>query len=362
MVAQYGAFEISSKVVKLAQSGGHMRKPGMAALAAAAGVSVATVDRVLNGREAVRADTVALVAAAAAAIGHPAARRLGATPGAPALRIGVLLHKGGQAFYQNFACALEQAVTTMPGATLVLEFATSQSPTEVAGLMRTLATRCDVMAATAVNHPDITEAVSDVQAMGVPIFALLSDFAQGIRAGYVGLNNLKSGRVAAWTMAMAAKEPGTVAVFVGGARWMGHEQRDKGFRAYLREAAPHLRVLDTLVNLETRALTHDATVGLLARQTDLRGIYVAGGGMEGAIAALRDARAPGVVALVVPELIRDSRDGLKGGWVTLVCGTPLPQLTRDLVDLMAKAAQSGVVTTGGAAHFLPPELFVGESI
>jgi hypothetical protein len=53
---------------------------------------------------------------------------------------------------------------------------------------------------------------------------------------------------------------------------------------------------------------------------------------------------------------------LKGGWVTLVCGTPLPQLTRDLVDLMAKAAQSGVVTTGGAAHFLPPELFVGESI
>jgi LacI family transcriptional regulator len=334
----------------------------MAALAAAAGVSVATVDRVLNGREAVRADTVALVAAAAQRIGHAAAGRLLAVPGAPLLRMGVLLHKQGQEFYRNFAKALEQAVAATPGATLVLEFATSQSPSEVAGRLRALAARCDVMAATAVNHPDITAAVTDVQAMGVPVFALLSDFAMGVRAGYMGLNNLKSGRVAAWTMAMAAKEPGTVAVFVGGARWHGHEARDKGFRAYLRDAAPHLRVLETMVNLETRVLTYDATLALLARQADLRGIYVAGGGMEGAIAALRDANAAGKVALVVPELIRDSHDGLKGGWVTLVCGTPLPQLTRDLVQHLATAAHAGVVTPGGAAHFLLPELFIGESI
>lgn len=339
-----------------------MRRPGMAALAAAAGVSIATVDRVLNGREAVRADTVALVAAAAQRIGHAAAERLGAAPGAVSLRIGVLLHKKGQEFYQNFARALEKAVMATPGAKLELAFATSQSPSEVAGLMRSLATRCNVMAATAVNHPDITAAVVDVQAMGVPVFALLSDFALGVRAGYVGLNNLKSGRVAAWTMAMAIREPGTVAVFVGGVRWHGHEARDKGFRAYLREVAPHLRVLDTLVNLETRALTYDATLALLARQPDLRGIYVAGGGMEGAIAALRGARPPGAVALVLPELIRDSRDGLKGGWVTLVCGSPLPQLTRDLVDLLAKAVHANTVAAGGAGHFLPPELFIAESI
>ena len=339
-----------------------MRKPGMAALAAAAGVSVATVDRVLNGREPVRADTVALIAAAAQRIGHAAAGRLGAAPDVRTLRMGVLLHKGGQAFYQNFARALEQAVAATPGGQLVLEFATSQSPTEVAGLMRALATRCDVMAATAVNHPDITAAVTDVQAMGVPVFTLLSDFAMGIRAGYVGLNNLKSGRVAAWTMAMAIREPGAVAVFVGGVRWHGHEQRDKGFRTYLRDAAPQLRVLETLVNLETRALTYDATLALLARQPDLRGIYVAGGGMEGAIAALRDAHAGGKVALVVPELIPDSREGLKGGWVTLVCGTPLPRLARDLVDLLAKAALAGTVIPGGAAHFLAPELFIAESI
>lgn len=339
-----------------------MRRPGMAALAAAAGVSVATVDRVLNGREAVRADTVAQVAAAAARIGHAAAGRLGATPQATTVRMGVLLHKQGQEFYQNFAQALEQAVAATQGVTLKLAFATSQSPSEVAGMMRSLAAHCDVVAATAVNHADITEAVTEVQATGVPVFALLSDFALGVRAGYLGLNNQKSGRVAGWTMAMAAREAGTVAVFVGGVRWHGHEAREKGFRAYLREVAPHLRVLETLVNLETRALTYDATLALLARQADLRGIYLAGGGMEGAIAALRDAKAAGRLAVIVPELIRDSRDGLRSGLVTLVCGTPLGLLTRDLVQVLAQAARDGRVVPGGPDRFLPPELFIAESL
>ena len=54
-----------------------MKRPGMAELAQAAGVSIATVDRFLNGREAVREDTRIRITEAAQRIGHPAARRLG---------------------------------------------------------------------------------------------------------------------------------------------------------------------------------------------------------------------------------------------------------------------------------------------
>ena len=94
-------------------------------------------------------------------------------------------------------------------------------------------------------------------------------------------------------IATAAHQPGKIAVFVGGYRWHGHELRETGFRSYFREYAPQFTVLDTLVNLETRQLTYEATLDLLRRHPDLRGIYCAGGGMEGAIAALREARAPG---------------------------------------------------------------------
>ena len=193
------------------------------------------------------------------------------------------------------------------------------------------------------------------------MFSLLSDFGQGVRAGYLGLNNLKVGRTAGWIMGMAAKGPGSLAIFVGGHRWHGHELRETGFRSYLRECAPHLTVLDPLVNLETRQLTYETTLGLLARQPNLRGIYVAGGGMEGAIAALREAKKGGEVALVVSALTGDSRAGLAEGVITLVTDTPLERLCRDLVVIMARAVAAGP-PQGGIQHFLPPSLHVAESV
>lgn len=340
------------------------RKPSMADLAKAAGVSVATIDRILNGREAVSATTRALVQETAVRLGHPAAMRLGLTRETwPQMRLGVLLHKQGQEFYQNLAHEMRLAAASVPGThiDLDLDFAASQAPTEVARLLRAMGTRCDAIAATAVNHPEITAAVDDLRQKGVQVFSLLSDFAQGVRAGYVGLNNLKVGRTAAWMMGLASKKPGKVAIFVGGLRWHGHDLRETGFRAYLREERPDLEVLDPIVNLETRQLTYDTTLGLLNKHPDLRGIFVAGGGMEGAIAALRKSRALGDVVLVVNEVTSDSRAALASGWVNMVDATPLPDLCREVLHRMVQVVRDPQAATGGQ-HFLPMQIHVPESI
>ena len=341
-----------------------MRRPGMAQLAQAAGLSVATVDRALNGRERVRPETLSHIIAVAQQIGHPAAGRLNpaARPGG-SRRFGVVLHKQGQEFYKAFAEELHRAVAgerSVEGR-LVLDFSLSQSPTEMAGLLRQMGDRCDVVAATAVNHPEVTAAVTELRAKGVAVFCLLSDFAPGVAAGYIGLDNTKVGRTAGWMMDKAAPADGTLAIFVGGSRWYGHDQRDQGFRAYLRDHAPRLTVLDTIINLETRALTYEAVLYLLSHRPDLRGIYVAGGGMEGAIAALRDAGAGGRVALVVSALTPESRKGLRGGQVTMVIDTPLEKLCRELIRRMA--ATVPVAAAGKpAVLFLPPDIHVRESI
>lgn len=116
-----------------------------------------------------------------------------------------------------------------------------------------------------------------------------------------------------------------------------------------------------MVNLETRRLTYEATLNLLERTPDLKGLYCAGGGMEGAIAALREARAPGDVALVVSELVPDSRAALADRYATLVIGTPLDQLFADTVALMASAVHDAGQQVPGQ-QFLDPKLYLPESV
>jgi len=224
-----------------------------------------------------------------------------------------------------------------------------------------LAGRVDVIAATAVTHPDVTDAVTRLNEKGIPCFALLNDFGQGVRQNYLGLNNLKVGRIAAHMIATAAHEAGKIAVFVGGYRWHGHELRETGFRSYFREYAPSFQILDTLVNLETRQLTYEATLDLMGRHPDLRGIYCAGGGMEGAIAAVSEVRQPGEIALVVNELTQESRAALISRYVTMVISTPLHRLCDDLVRLATEALVDGIPPVQGQ-HFLPPDLYLPESV
>jgi len=341
-----------------------MKRAGMAELAAAAGVSVATVDRALNGRQKLRDETLAHIVEVAWRIGHPAVVRLGGAARVKK-RFGVVLHKQGQEFYKAFAAELRRAVAAERAvdAELVLEFSASQAPSEMAGLLRSMVGRCDVLAATAVHHPEVSAAVQALSGQGLAVFSLLSEFAPGVRAGYLGCDNTKVGRVAGWLMDKEVKGPGVLATFIGGTRWHGHEQRDEGFRAYLREKAPRLRVLEAMVNLETRALTYEATLGLIARHPDLGGIYVAGGGMEGAIAAVKAAKAEGRVALVVSALTVDSRRGLQEGQVTLAMDTPLEKLCRELTAVMARVALQGEGwKPESVPHFLPPDLHLRESI
>ena len=340
-------------------------RPTIKDIASEAGVSTATVDRVLNGRIQVREETVKKVAEAAHRIGYHARNlidhRLAAN--VPTMTFGFVLHKREQEFYQNFARELEQAVarrTDIRGRA-VIRFSSDQTPEGFLREIEAISGRVDSLASSAVNHQSVTREVRRLKDLGIPTFAVLNDFAQGVRENYLGLNNMQIGRLAAWTLTRIQRGPGKIAVFVGGNRWHGHQLRETGYRSFARESAPDFSVLDTLVNLETDTVTHEATLDLLSRHSDLRGIYVAGGGMEGAIAALREVRAPEEVALVVNELTADSRAALADGYVTMVIATPLRELCDDLVDMMVSAVGSGMADLPGQ-HFLEPRLHLPESL
>ncbi|MEL7114803.1 MAG: LacI family DNA-binding transcriptional regulator [Pseudomonadota bacterium] len=341
------------------------RRPTIQDVADAAGVSVATVDRVLNGRLKVREETARKVSEAAQRVGYHAVnlieQRLRAE--LPELRMGFVLQEASHAFYHALAgeavyCA-DQLARTRGQA--IIQFAQTQSPSEVADLMRKMRGRVDAVAAAAVNHSRVTEAVIALKAEGIPTYAMLNDFAQGERHAYIGLNNLKVGRTAAWMLGTAAPKPGKIAIFVGGPGWHGHALRETGFRSHFREARPEFEVIDTIVNLETKKLTYDATSEILSKHKDLVGLYVAGGGMEGAIQAIRERRGPGEIALVVNELTPESRTALAEGYVTMVIATPMRAICTELMAMMRSVVLGPEPATQGQL-FLEPVIYVPESV
>jgi LacI family transcriptional regulator len=341
------------------------KRPTIEQLAQAAGVSVATVDRILNKRAPVRRDTADRVYEAAAEIGFYATGLIGRRirEGLPEYRLGFLLLRTGQQFYGAFARELEKAVAGASGfrGVAMIDTVSSQAPAEVAGKLEALSRRANAVAVVAPEHPTLTAAVEDLKRRGIPVFSLLSDFAAGERQGYIGVHNGKVGRTAAWMIARCAKAPGKVALFVGSHRFHGHELREIGFRAFFREEAPEFVVLDTIVNLEDGQLTQDRFLELADKHPDLVGAYVAGGGMEGAISALRGMAPDTRPVTVCNEITPESRAALADNLLTMVIATPLAALSRELVSLMGQALKPGEAV-GPSQTFLPFDIHLPESV
>ena len=334
-------------------------------IARAASVSVATVDRVLNARLPVRDETAKRVYEAAQKLGYHATSliRQRLVSDLPEVTLGFILQRKDQYFYQKLGEMLLSAVDTAPTikGRAIIHYVDEQTPGQVVAALELMSKRAGAIALTSLDHHSVTQAIQGLKQRGMPVFSMLSDFAQGARESYIGLNNRKVGRTAAWLIWKTAKKTGKVGVFVGSHRWHGHELRETGFRSFFREFAPEFEIVDTLVNMETSQVTYEATLNLLERQPDMAGFYVAGGGMEGAIAALREFETARLPSVVVNEQTPESIAALQDHVVTGVIATPLEQMCKSLVAMMVGTLAKGASETPGQV-FLPFDLKVPESI
>jgi LacI family transcriptional regulator len=342
------------------------KRPTLSDVARRAGVSIATVDRALNGRLPVREETLKRIYEASSVVGYHATGLLKQRikEDLTQYRLGLLLlGKTHPSFFQALGRKFETAAMETPGCRVLpkLGYLDWESPNHVADQLRTMGSQVDAVAAVSIDHPNVTAAVADLKSKGVPVFSILTDFAQGVRESYLGLNNRKAGGTAAWLIAKTAKKPGKVAIFVGNSRFHGHEMREIGFRAYFRERAPEFEVVHTLVNPGSVEIAYEATKALLRRHPDLVGLNVAGCGPEGVIAALREEHAGGRLTAICNENTPESASALSDEIMTMVIDTPLDRLSRELIALMIHALQTGAAHVPGQA-FLPFHILVAENL
>lgn len=342
-----------------------MTRPTIRDLAEAADVSIATVNRVLSGSANVKQKTMERVRETAQAIGFYGIGAIESRVSAarPKYRFGFLLHQPSRAFYKNVAKALQAAAERATAAYVDarIEFLDDLSPQNIAARMLAMAESCDAVGIVAAVHPLVTSAIEELQRRGTPVFAIISPLASTGLVHYVGIDGWKVGRTAAWVFEHVSRAPGKLGILVGNPRYRCQEMNESGFRSYFREHAPGFTLLEPLLTFENTSVAQEMTEKLLREHPDLQGLYVAGGGISGAIAALRTSGVAGKVTVVGYELMDVTREALLDGTMTFVISHPLDRLADEAVRGMIRAA--GAKSEGGNyTCVLPFDIFTRENI
>ncbi|WP_018237062.1 LacI family DNA-binding transcriptional regulator [Ensifer sp. BR816] len=343
------------------------KRPTIADLAEASGVSVSTINRILGGSGSVRADTIERVQNAAEEIGfygigviEDRKRRA-----LPTYRFGFLLQQSTRELYRLFGAKIIEAAARRQYEKIepLVDFVDLLEPQNIADRLEVLGRRCDAVAIIAGDHPLISQTIHSLKVRGKPVIAYVTDQSAPDRAGYVGTDNWKLGRTAAWFLAQTTGTPGRVAVFIGNHRYQCQDVSDASFRSYMREHAPHLRVDDSRPTHEEPQEAYRIVTELLSGLDDLRGIYIAGGGISGVLRALREApdEKRNKVRIVCRDIGPETRKGLTEGLITAALCHPLDRSSDELIATMVASLEHRNSTTI-LQRVVPFEIITPESV
>jgi LacI family transcriptional regulator len=290
-------------------------------VARAAGVSLATVDRVVNRREGVREKTIARVEAAVAKLGYrvdPAATRLARNQ---SFRFAFILPAGNNSFMMGLTEQVKRTADWLAGQRAFVDILHVDvfDPEVLAGALERLSPAYQGVATIALDHPRVRAAIDDLAARDVAVVTLVSDAPSSRRIHYVGIDNPAAGRTAATLMGrFLSGRKGTVGVIAGSLSLRDHAERQFGFHQILSSEYPDLTALPALEGRDDSERTRLLAAEQLKRHPDLLGIYSAGAGNRGIAAALEEAGRTRDIVWVAHELTQHTRRYLLHGTIDAI--------------------------------------------
>lgn len=290
------------------------------------GLSLATVDRVLHGREGVRASTQARVAAALAELDRQQAearvsgRRLG---------LDVVI-EAPRRFSSAVKAAFESELSAIRPASITARFhlAERMEQDDLAATLRAVRRRGSHGVILKARDTRATaELSSGLMQAGIPVVTLVTDIAPKARLAYVGIDNEVAGANAAYLLGRMTAQPAKVLVSLSSQSFAGEEGRALGFSRTIRRDHPHLTAVTVSEGGGVDRSTYDLTMAALESHPDMDCVYSIGGGNEAILQAFFDS-ARTCRAFIAHDLDATNRRLLGQGRISIVIHHDLRQDVR----------------------------------
>lgn len=325
-------------------------KTTVSQIAKVAGLSPATVDRVLNNRGGVKARTREIVMHTASQLGYFGPIEAD-TPAD--IRMDFMLPAGNNTFMVLLRKFILEEAHSYGGISPNLHLYEGLEPDKLSDKLLALEGNTDAIAVVVPDHPAVREAINRLAARGIHVGTFVSDLPSVEKVGYVGIDNRAAGRLAGLLLGRFLKDDRNhnVAVFIGSASYRGHEEREMGFRAILAQEHPNLRIAHTIQVNDDRDRAYEETRQLL--QSDPPGaIYNIGSGNQGISRALQESGASKDIVFIAHDLTEATKVMLLDRTLDAIIDQNPRVEAREIIKLLSSAVR------GSREPEYPPRLQV----
>ncbi len=320
-------------------------KPTVHDIASKAGVSLATVDRVINLRPGVHAVTRAKVEAAIVELGYVRDMAAANLAKGRSYALVFILPNNDNSFMAGLRAEVRTAASRSyidRTSIRIIEV----PPFDAAALSQALDVarleKPSGVAFVAIDAEDVVEAADRLADSGIAAVTLVSDLTGSRRDHFAGIDNVAAGRTAASLMGRFLPEKGgDVAVLAGSMLVKDHRERLAGFRSVIEDEFPDLNLLPVLEGRDDPETVQRLVSECLNANPDLLGLYSLGAGNRGLIKALKSSRQQTRPCVIAHELTENTSNALAEGVLDAVLNQDAGHEVRSAIRVL-KARADGL--------------------
>lgn len=310
-------------------------------IAALAGVSRGTVDRVLNHRGDVNPQTEEKIMKIVRALDYkPNKAGIVLAAQKKNLKLGVILLGVGNPFFDDVLAGVNEKAQELAGYNCSVlirqtEYSLQQQLDAIDGL---LSEGINGLAISPYNDSAVREKIDVLNRQGIPVVTLNTDIENAGRLAYVGSNFYRSGEAAGGLMRLMTKGEVRVGIVSGSRDILCHTERIAGF-AHIIAPHPNIRIVDTVNNNDDDRMSFELTKKLLSTHPEINAFYFTAGGVNGGCRAIETAARANDTTVITNDLVPTTRAYMEKGLIAAtICQQPFQQGSLSLAILFAYLA------------------------
>lgn len=313
-------------------------------IAALAGVSRGTVDRVLNNRGSANPATAEKINEIAKALDYkPNKAGLALAAQKKKIKLGVILFSTDNPFFADVLKGVNEKTKDLAGynCNVLVKQIPINVDAQLNAIDELIREDANGIALAPQNDDRIRIRINELFEQGIPVVTLNTDIENSTRIAYVGSNYTKSGRTAAGLLRLMTHGDVRIGIITGSADILCHTERISGFTDALKPYHEHMHIISVAETQDDEIASYEQTARLLNEHPEINALFFAAGGVYGGCRAITSLGLAGKLRVVAFDKAETTEQFLQDGVLSaVICQQPHIQGKKPL-DLLFHYLTSG---------------------